>query len=92
MVLSHRGKSTSSSVPERAGILLFLLNSLGEIITELKLQKLVFLIQNEAKAPKGYRYFKHYFGPFSRELIIDTTTLMNESLLDKEEVIGMNHP
>jgi uncharacterized protein YwgA len=80
-----------SSVPERSTILLFVLNQLGEIVTELKLQKLIFQIQNKAKAPKGYRYFKHYYGPYSRELNMDTFTLMKEGLLEKRRVLGEDH-
>jgi len=81
-----------ASVPERANILLFVLNQLGEVTTELKLQKLVFQVQNKAKAPGGYRYFKHYYGPYSRELNIDTFTLMNGGLLEKKAILGREHP
>jgi uncharacterized protein YwgA len=77
-------------IPERSAVLLFVLNRLGEVVTELKLQKLVFQIQNKAKAPRGYRYFKHYYGPYSRELSMDTFTLMKDGLLEKELKFGEN--
>lgn len=92
IMVTLRGHDEASTVPERASILLFLLNNVKQVVTELKLQKLIFLIQNEAKVPKGYYYFKHYYGPYSKELNIDTTTLMNEGLLEKREVNGTNHP
>jgi len=79
-------------VPERASVLLFMLNHLGEVVTELKLQKLVFQVQNEAKIPGGYRYFKHYYGPYSQELSMDSVTLMNEGLIERQAVIGRNYP
>ncbi len=79
-------------VPQRASILLFMLNHLGEIVTELKLQKLVFQVQNEAKIPEGYRYLKHYYGPYSQELSMDSVTLMNEGLIERQAVIGRNYP
>ena len=77
-----------NSIPERSAILLFVLDHLKEVVTELKLQKLIFQIQNKAKAPEGYRYFKHYYGPYSRELHIDTFTLMKDGLLEKELMLG----
>lgn len=78
-------------IPERARILLFLLTRLGKVVTELKLQKMIFQIQNEAKVPKGYRYFRHYYGPYSKELNMDTFTLMKEGLIEKEIVYGSKH-
>ncbi|MGQ9640328.1 MAG: hypothetical protein ACUVUB_07805 [Candidatus Bathyarchaeia archaeon] len=89
---SSRAESSRTPVPERANILLFVLNHLGEVITELKLQKLVFQVQSEAKIPGGYRYFKHYYGPYSKELSIDTVTLMNRGLIEKRVKTGRNYP
>lgn len=80
------------SIPERTSILLFTLNYLGKVVTELKLQKLIFQVQSKAKTPRCYRYFKHYYGPYSRELSLDTSTLMKEGLLEKEAVFGREHP
>ena len=89
---SSRAELAKVSVPERAGILLFVLTQLGEVVTELKLQKLVFQVQSLAKIPKGYRYVKHYYGPYSRELRMDTCTLANEDLIQRERVIGREYP
>jgi hypothetical protein len=83
---------TQETVPERAYILLFVLSHVSAVYTELKLQKLVFQVQNEAKISGGYRYFKHYYGPYSRELAIDTLTLINQGLIQRETAIGREYP
>jgi len=84
-------RSKRYSVPGRAGILLFVLSELGQVATGLKLQKLVFQVQNRAKIPKGYRYFRHYYGPYSRELDIDTITLAKQGLIKREELHGARY-
>lgn len=85
-------KDESKEIPRRASILLFVLNELGEVITELKLQKLIFQVQNKAKIKGGYQYFEHYYGPYSKELSMDTFTLMKRGLIQKEIVSGSEHP
>ncbi|MBS7626872.1 hypothetical protein KEJ51_07550, partial [Candidatus Bathyarchaeota archaeon] len=87
-----RAEASRTTVPDRANILLFVLNQLGEVVTELKLQKLVFQVQNEAKIPGGYRYFKHRYGPYSQELSMDSVMLMNRGLIEREERIGRDYP
>ncbi|MEM3527886.1 MAG: hypothetical protein QXI59_06140 [Candidatus Bathyarchaeia archaeon] len=87
-----RAEASRTTVPERANILLFVLNHLGEVVTELKLQKLVFQVQNEAKIPGGYRYFKHHYGPYSQELSMDSVMLTNRGLIEREERIGRDYP
>lgn len=84
--------SRRSSIPERANILFFILSELGHVVTELKLQKLVFQVQNIAKVPRGYRYKRHLYGPYSRELNIDTFTLAKKGLIKREEVRGVQYP
>lgn len=79
-------------VPQNAHLLLFVIASLGEVFTELKLQKLLFQIQNEAKIPGGYPYFKHLYGPYSRELHVDTLTLANQGLITHDVVVGNHGP
>jgi uncharacterized protein YwgA len=79
------------SLPDTANIPLFVLRQLGEVFTELKLQKLVFQVQNEAKIPGGYPYFRHYYGPYSRELHMDTLTLVHQGLLQQEPIVGLEH-
>jgi uncharacterized protein YwgA len=75
-------------LPERSAILLFALNRLGEIYTEIKLQKLIFQVQNKAKVPNGYGYFKHYYGPYSKELNMDTFILASDGLIQKKLIFG----
>jgi len=92
MIPSVRSGPTQTSVPERASILLFALNHLPEVVTELKLQKLLFQVQSEAKIPGGYRYFKHHYGPYSRELSLDAFTLSKQGLIDRRRVFGHQYP
>jgi hypothetical protein len=89
---SSETRLTQEAVPKRAYILLFVLSHVSAVYTELKLQKLVFQVQNEAKISAGYRYFKHYYGPYSRELAIDTLTLINQGLVHRETVVGREYP
>jgi hypothetical protein len=81
-----------TQIPERASLLLFVLNKTNCIPTELKLQKLVFQIQNEAKALQSYDFIEHYYGPYSQEISLDTSTLANAGLITKDILIGRNHP
>jgi len=85
-------KTKQVSVPDRVSIPLFILVETGQIATELKLQKLVFQVQNSARIPGGYRYFKHRYGPYSRELSMDCSTLANQGLIEKERVLGGRYP
>jgi hypothetical protein len=92
MSRSSETELAQEAIPERAYILLFVLSQLKAVYTELKLQKLVFQVQNKAKISGGYRYFKHYYGPYSRELTIDALTLINQGLIQRETVLGREYP
>jgi len=81
----------AANPPERSWIPLYILNEADKIVTKLKLQKIVFLLQNEAKIPSGYAYYKYLYGPYSRELELDTSTLDNLKLICKKEVIGIHN-
>ena len=81
----------TGTIPESSHILLLVLDRMGEINTELKLQKLVFQVQNEAKITGGYPYFKHHYGPYSRELHLDALTLANQEFIKHEVVVGLRY-
>ena len=85
-------KRLRSELPERSWIPLFILNESESIATKLKLQKLVFLIQNKAKIRNGYDYKKYYYGPYSSELDLDTCTLDNNKLIRMELKSGRTYP
>jgi len=62
--------------PERSWLPLFTLKAHGgRLVTSLKLQKLVFLIQTEGRIQERYRFVKKYYGPYSEELDVDMTLL-----------------
>lgn len=90
-VSSPKILSPTVRIPTRTNITLFVLNELPQVATELKLQKLIFQVQNLARVSGGYRYFKNHFGPYSKELSMDTGTLANENLIEKEIVLGREH-
>ena len=79
-------------IPKRTWILLYLLYKLGRIPTAIKLQKLVFLLQTEGRVG-DYRFFEHHYGPYSRELDMDTISLSKSLKLMRTEIIeGANYP
>jgi len=80
------------NIPKRAWVTLYLLHKLGRIPTAIKLQKLVFLLQTEGRVG-DYRFFKRHYGPYSRELDMDTMSLSKSLKLMRTEIVeGMNYP
>lgn len=80
------------NIPKRIWILLYLLHKLGRIPTAIKLQKFVFLLQTEGRVG-DYRFFKHHYGPYSRELDMDTMFLSRSLKLMQTEIVeGTNYP
>jgi len=79
-------------LPERVWIPLFVLNESGKIATKLKLQKLVFLVQTEAKIADGYDYKRYYYGPYSPELDVDACTLDGNKLIETSLNFGVRYP
>lgn len=70
-------------------ILLMALKKLGKIFTKTKLQKLIFLVQEEARIKGGYDDFnKHFYGPHSYHLTADVEILAQEDLINKDQYIG----
>ena len=55
-----------------------------------KLQKLVFLIQ-EKGIDLGYEYGLHFYGPYSSNLDIETTTLSAEGIIKFDYSSGYSH-
>lgn len=73
-------------------ILLMALKKLGKIFTKTKLQKLIFLVQEEAQIKGGYDDFsKHHYGPHSYHLTADAELLSQEGLIIKEQTLGCNN-
>ena len=67
---------------KRRGILLEMLRRCGEIVGRTRIQKLVFLGQEELGLPHLFEFSKNYYGPYSRDL---TDTL--ERLISQGDVI-----
>lgn len=94
---THSGENTKTlrsfrKIPKRTWVPLYSLYKLHKIPTAIKLQKLVFLIQTEGRVG-GYRFFEHHYGPYSRELDMDTWSLSKSLKLMRTEIIeGMNYP
>ncbi|MCW3996330.1 MAG: hypothetical protein NWE98_09335 [Candidatus Bathyarchaeota archaeon] len=79
-------------IPERGWIPLYTLYKVGKIPAATKLQKLIFLIQTEGKLD-GYRFFKHYYGPYSEELDVDIKSFAQSlDLIDVQVVEGNKYP
>jgi uncharacterized protein YwgA len=79
-------------IPERGWIPLYTLRKVGKIASAIKLQKLIFLIQTEGKID-GYRFFKHYYGPYSEELEVDIRSFSQSlDLVDVQVVEGNKYP
>jgi len=78
-------------IPKRSWIPLYSLYLLKNITTALKFQKLTFLIQVEGKLP-GYTFFMHHYGPFSRELDVDSKFLNAINFVDKQIKEGEKYP
>jgi len=78
------------NIPERCWIPLFVFNRLGKIVTRKKLQKLIFLVQEEARIKEGYEFKKHHFGPYSPSLAADIEMLAENEILAREHYIS-NH-
>lgn len=76
---------------ERCWILLLLLKKLRKIVTRTKLQKLIFLIQDESRIKGGYDFSKNHHGPHSYRLTADAESLAQEGIVTKEEVVGSNN-
>jgi uncharacterized protein YwgA len=79
-------------IPERGWIPLYTLYKVGKVPAATKLQKLIFLIQTEGKLD-GYRFFKHYYGPYSEELDVDVKSFSQSlDLIDVQVVEGSKYP
>jgi len=83
---------TELGLPRRADVLLFVLSEApgGYVATELKLQKLVFQVQYEAKV-LGYDFSENLYGPYSQELNLDTFTANNIGLIERDKILGVEH-
>lgn len=77
-------------LPERYWIPLLTVKAHGEqIVTSIKLQKLVFLLQAEGHIRERYRFVKHHYGPYSEELSVDTQILRDMALLDIDTKLAL---
>jgi len=61
----------------RISILMYLLQQAGVISGKTRLQKLVFLLQEEFKVPFGYQFKPYHLGPLSFELQAEMDLLVN---------------
>lgn len=77
---------------DRCWIILMALERLGKIVTKTKLQKLIFLVQEEAQIKGGYDFRKHYYGPHSHRLTADVELLAQKEYIHKEDELGINRP
>lgn len=78
----------SSELPKRAWLPLFVLDHVDKIVTKLKLQKLIFLIENDAKVIDYYDFKKKHYGPYSEELEIDFNLFTENKLINSDIVYG----
>lgn len=76
---------------DRCWILLLLLKRTRKIVTRTKLQKLIFLIQDESRIKGGYDFRKNHHGPHSYRLTADAESLAQEEIVTKEEILGRNN-
>jgi len=75
---------------DRCWIILMALERLGKIVTKTKLQKLIFLVQEEAQIIGGYNFRKHYYGPHSHHLTLDVELLAQNDYINKDYAVGIN--
>jgi len=59
---------------------------LGVSVSAMKLQKLVFLIENELNFDLGYKFIPYYFGPFSKKLQDDIYQLRNLGYVEVKDL------
>ncbi|MFA7080735.1 MAG: Panacea domain-containing protein [Candidatus Bathyarchaeia archaeon] len=79
-------------IPDRGWIPLYTLFKVGKISAATKLQKLIFLIQTEGKID-GYKFFKHHYGPYSEELVVDVQAFSKSlDLIDVQVIEGTKYP
>ncbi len=74
---------------QKRSLLLALLKLVPEIRGRTRLQKIVFLGQKELGLPPLFDYSKHYYGPYSKDLI-DTIDqmIMQGDIVENEENLG----
>jgi len=65
------------------------IGSVREFVGKTRLQKIVFLVQVEAKLDL-YDFKKHYYGPFSRDLDIDVVS--HPELIEVKTQLSFTHP
>lgn len=87
-VNANKRENKEIKFSENCWLPLLILERVGKIVTKIKLQKLIFLIQNEVKIEKGYNFRRHYYGPYSHALAADMEILSQNELVDKEGYIG----
>ncbi|MDI6903090.1 MAG: hypothetical protein QMC77_05070 [Methanocellales archaeon] len=89
-ITTHEG--IGDKIPERCWIPLLVLYRLGKVVTAIKLQKLIFLIQDKARIKQGYDFFKYHYGPYSAELELDTFLLSEAYNFISIEYKRISHP
>jgi DNA-binding HxlR family transcriptional regulator len=79
-------------LPERRyAILIAILNKLGEVRSRTRLEKLVFLLENELdfNFVPSYSFLPNKIGPYSGQLVSDAREMGRLNIIEEEEVI---HP
>ena len=66
---------------ERQGVLMYLLQRAGVVEGKTRLQKLVFLVQEEQKVSLHYRFKPYHRGPLSFGLQKDVNSLVNQGIV-----------
>ena len=74
---------------ERMNLLMYLLRQAGVISGKTRLQKLVFLLQEEFKVPFGYKFEPYHLGPLSFELQAEMDWLVNRGIA-VEYIVELN--
>jgi uncharacterized protein YwgA/predicted transcriptional regulator len=81
----------SKLTEKRHAILIAVLSELGEVRSRTRLEKLVFILQEELGFDfiSSYSFLPNKIGPYSAELVLDAKELGTLNIIEEEEVI---HP
>jgi len=64
-------------------LLLQMMNTHGEILGRKRLQKIVFLLKNEHKAPFSFTFRPYFYGPYSAQLSKHIDALIKHRLISE---------
>jgi len=90
MTLTPRGVKPKI-LPRRIWIPLLMLRELGKVVTSIRLQKLVFLIQVECRFRDEYDFIEYHYGPYSESLRQDIFVASQLGLVRTNVVHGLEH-